>query len=72
VTFDRAGGVFRDFVRNSRDAEIQAKMVQGKSEFVDISASGNGDEACFIKCSRGSERVGKVGERDGRVIGEGF
>ena len=59
-------------MRNSRDAEFQAKMVRGKSEFVDISASGNGGEACFIKFSCGSGRVGKVGERDGRVTGEGF
>jgi hypothetical protein len=44
----------------------------GKSEFVDISTSGNGDEACFIKFSCGSGRVGKVGEGDGRVTGEGF
>ena len=51
------------FVRNSKDAEFQARMVRGKGEFVDISASGNGNEACFIKCSCGSGRVGKVGER---------
>ena len=35
-----------------------------KSKFVDIGASGNWVEACFIKCSCGSGRMGKVGERD--------
>ena len=41
-----------------------------ESKFIDISASGDGDGACFVKCPCGSGRVRKVGERDDRVIGE--
>ena len=41
-----------------------------KSKFIDIGASGDGDEACFVECPCGSGRVRKVGERDDRVIGE--
>ena len=41
-----------------------------KGKFIDIGASGDGDEACFVECPGGSGRMRKVGERDDRVIGE--
>ena len=33
-----------------------------KSKFIDIGASGDGDEACFVECPCSSGRMGKVGE----------
>ena len=71
MTFDLARRRLERFY-----AEVLGRRVPVKdgawyeSKFIDISASGDGDEACFVECPCDSGRVRKVGEKDDRVVGE--
>ena len=65
MTFDLARRRLERFCVELQGCRVPVRdSTCDKSKFVDIGASGNGDEAnCFDKCSCGSVRMGKVGER---------